>query len=62
MCLARAEALSHCAEHVELPTLNEFMTPWLGLVQHHPSQPKEQMAGEHWHSHERLFDDSVVVA
>ena len=35
--LCISHTLSHCGEHVELPTLHEFMTPWLGLVQNHPS-------------------------
>lgn len=35
MCIAHT--LSHCAEHVDTPTLKEFSTPWLSLVQHHPS-------------------------
>lgn len=35
MCVSHT--LSHCMEHVDLPVLNDFMTPWLGLVQHHPS-------------------------
>ena len=35
--LCISHTLSHCGEHVELPTLNAFMTPWLSLVQHHPS-------------------------
>mmetsp|Transcript_23675 Transcript_23675/g.51033 ORF Transcript_23675/g.51033 Transcript_23675/m.51033 type:complete len:83 (-) Transcript_23675:856-1104(-) len=35
--LCISHTLSHCGEHVELPTLNEFLTLWLGLVQDHPS-------------------------
>lgn len=35
MCISHT--LSHCAEHVDLPLLKEFMTSWLGLVQHHPA-------------------------
>lgn len=35
MCISHT--LSHCAEHVDLPTLKAFMTPWLSLVQHHSS-------------------------
>lgn len=35
--LCVSHTLSHTAEHVELPVLKEFMTPWLSLVQHHPS-------------------------
>lgn len=33
MCVSHT--LSHCAEHVDLPVLKDFMTPWLSLVQHH---------------------------
>ena len=46
--LCISHTLSHCGEHVELPTLNEFMTPWLSLVQHHPSARsiwKEKLGG-----------------
>lgn len=35
MCISHT--LSHTAEHADLPTLKEFMTPWISLVQHHPS-------------------------
>jgi hypothetical protein len=35
--LCISHTLSHCGEHVDLPTLEEFLTPWLSLVQHHPS-------------------------
>eukprot|EP00966_Prymnesium_polylepis_P245638 5682423-Prymnesium_polylepis.1 len=35
--LCISHTLSHCGEHVELPTLEEFMTPWLSLLQNHPS-------------------------
>lgn len=35
MCISHT--LSHCAEHVDLPVLRSFMTPWLSLVQHHPA-------------------------
>lgn len=35
--LCVSHTLSHCAEHVDLPVLKDFMTPWLSLVQHHPS-------------------------
>lgn len=35
MCLSHT--LSHCGEHVKLPVLDEFMTPWLSLVEHHPT-------------------------
>ena len=35
--LCISHTLSHCGEHVDLPVLNEWMTPWLGLVQNHPS-------------------------
>lgn len=35
MCVSHT--LSHTAEHVNLPVLKDFMIPWLGLVQHHPS-------------------------
>lgn len=35
MCISHT--LSHTGEHVELSTLDSFMTPWLSLVQHHPS-------------------------
>ena len=30
MCISHT--LSHTGEHVELSTLDEFMTPWLSLV------------------------------
>ena len=30
--LCISHTLSNCGAHVELPSLNEFMTPWLGLV------------------------------
>jgi hypothetical protein len=35
--LCISHTLSHCGEHVDLPVLNDFMTPWLSLVQHQPS-------------------------
>lgn len=35
--LCVSHTLSHCAEHVDLPVLKEFSTPWLSLVQHHPT-------------------------
>ena len=35
MCISHT--LSHTAEHVELSTLECFMTPWLSLVQNHPA-------------------------
>ena len=35
--LCVSHTLSKFGEHVELGTLSEFMTHWLGLVQHHPS-------------------------
>lgn len=35
--LCISHTLSHCCEHVDLPTLDSFMTPWLSLVQHHPT-------------------------
>ena len=35
MCISHT--LSHTGEHVELSTLEAFMTPWLSLVQNHPS-------------------------
>ena len=46
--LCISHTLSHCGEHVDLPVLNEWMTPWLGLVQHHPSARsiwKEKLGG-----------------
>ena len=46
--LCISHTLSHCGEHVDLPVLNDFMTPWLGLVQHHPSARsiwKQQLGG-----------------
>ena len=39
MCISHT--LSHTGEHVELSTLNEFMTPWLSLVQNHPAAKTE---------------------
>lgn len=42
--LCISHTLSHCGEHVELPTLDEFMTPWLSLVQHHPTARKNWKA------------------
>ena len=35
MCISHT--LSHTGEHVELSTLDSFMTPWLSLVQNHPA-------------------------
>lgn len=35
MCISHT--LSHTGEHVELLTLEAFMTPWLSLVQNHPA-------------------------
>ena len=35
--LCVSHTLSKVGEHIELPVLYEFMTHWLGLVQHHPS-------------------------
>ena len=35
MCISHT--LSHTGEHVELATLQAFMTPWLSLVQNHPA-------------------------
>jgi hypothetical protein len=35
MCISHT--LSHTGEHVELSTLDAFMTPWLSLVQNHPA-------------------------
>ena len=35
--LCISHTLSHTGEHIELTTLDEFMTPFLGLVQNHPS-------------------------
>lgn len=32
-----SHTLSHCAEHMDFAVLKEFSTPWLSLVQHHPS-------------------------
>ena len=46
--LCISHTLSHCGEHVDLPVLNEWMTPWLGLVQNHPSARaiwKEKLGG-----------------
>ena len=47
--LCISHTLSKLGEHIELPTLNELMTHWLGLVQHHPSAKrrwKEQTGGD----------------
>eukprot|EP00966_Prymnesium_polylepis_P197174 4569574-Prymnesium_polylepis.1 len=47
--LCVSHTLSKLGEHIELSTLFEFMTHWLGLVQHHPSAKrlwKEETGGE----------------
>ena len=47
--LCVSHTLSKLGEHISLPTLNKFMTHWLGLVQHHPSAKrlwKEMTGGE----------------
>ena len=38
MCVSHT--LSKLGEHIDLPTLHDFMTHWLGLVQHHPAAKK----------------------
>ena len=46
--LCVSHTLSKLGEHINLPTLEDFMTHWLGLVQHHPSAKKlwqEQTGG-----------------
>eukprot|EP00966_Prymnesium_polylepis_P323122 7379336-Prymnesium_polylepis.2 len=47
--LCISHTLSTLGEHIDLPTLQRFMTHWLGLVQHHPSAKrlwKEETGGE----------------
>eukprot|EP00966_Prymnesium_polylepis_P286273 6612760-Prymnesium_polylepis.1 len=47
--LCISHTLSKLGEHIALPTLEAFMTHWLGLVQHHPSAKrlwKEETGGD----------------
>ena len=47
--LCVSHTLSKLGEHISLPTLSDFMTHWLGLVQHHPSAKrlwKEETGGQ----------------
>ena len=47
MCVSHT--LSKLGEHIDLSTLYDFMTHWLGLVQHHPSAKrlwKEETGGD----------------
>lgn len=62
-----SHTLSHTAEHVELPVMKDFMTPWLSLVQHHPSAKslwRERLGGSmkgfstiRWFSREELCNE-----
>lgn len=68
MCVSHT--LSHCAEHVDLPVLKEFMTPWLSLVQHHAAAKslwKEVTGGTmkgfstiRWFSREEAYNELAL--
>lgn len=68
MCVSHT--LSHTAEHIDLPVIKEFMTPWLSLVQHHPAARnawKQLLGGSmkgfstiRWFSREELCNELAV--